>query len=255
MVMAGRILITGSTRGIGRATAEILAAQGAEVILHGRRREDVDAAVARLAFASAPVSGVAADLASRAEVARLAETAGEVDVLINCAGIYEEQAAENLDAQSWARTMDVNLTAPWLLSRLLLDGLKHRHGLIINVASDAGFLGIAGGGTYCASKGGLIGLTKALAVELAPDVRALCICPGPVDTDMMKQTVAAAQDQEAAHVQWTNYALLKRTADAREIASLIAYAASKDAAFATGSVWLMDGGLTAGKRLYQKPGL
>jgi len=246
--MPKRILITGSTRGIGRATAEYLAAQGAEVILHGRNREDVEAAVARLEIAPTLVRGITADLSSRTDIARLAESAGEIDVLINCAGIYEEQAVEKLDAGSWARTMDVNLSAPWLLSRLLLDGLKRRQGLIINVASDAGFLGVAGGGTYCASKGALIGLTKALAIELAPEVRALCICPGPVATDMMAQSVAAAQDQEAAFAQWTNYAPLRRTAVPREVASLIAYAASQDAAFATGSVWLMDGGLTAGKR-------
>ena len=134
----------------------------------------------------------------------------------------------------------------------MLDGLRRRRGLIINVASDAGLLGIAGGATYCASKGALIGLTKALAIELAPDVRAVCICPGPVATDMMTQSVAAAHDQEAALNQWTNYAPLGRIAAPREIASLIAYAASADAAFATGSVWLMDGGLTAGKRIAQK---
>lgn len=247
--MPKRILVTGSTRGIGRATAEYFAVGGADVILHGRHREDVDAAVIRLEAAPATVSGIAADLSSRADIARLAEFAGEIDVLINCAGIYEEQALEGLDAQSWARTMDINLTAPWLLSRLMLDGLRRRRGLIINVASDAGLLGVSGGGTYCASKGALIGLTKALAIELAPDVRAVCICPGPVATDMMTQSVAAAHDQEAALNQWTNFAPLGRTAVPREIASLIAYAASADAAFATGSVWLMDGGLTAGKRI------
>jgi NAD(P)-dependent dehydrogenase (short-subunit alcohol dehydrogenase family) len=249
MTLAGkRILVTGSTRGIGKPAAEELAAKGASVILHGRNEEAVASAVSLFSAQGWKATGIAADLSSRHDIARLAQEAGDIDALVNVAGIYEEECLDQVTSESWARTMDVNLTAPWLLAKQLLPGLRNSRGVIINVASDAGFIGIAGGSTYCASKGALIGLTKALAVELAPDVRALCICPGPVATNMMANSLAASPDPEATRAQWENYALLKRVAEPSEIASFIAYAASDEAGFATGAVWLMDGGVTAGRR-------
>jgi NAD(P)-dependent dehydrogenase (short-subunit alcohol dehydrogenase family) len=244
-----RVLITGSTRGIGRATAERMAEQGDAIILHGRRADEVDGAVAALGEGGSAISGVSGDLGDRAALAQIAEAAGEVDVLINCAGIYREVPVGEVEEEGWRETIAVNLTAPWLLARRLLPGLRRRGGVVINVASDAGLIGFAGGALYCASKGGLIGLTKALAVELAPAVRAIAICPGPVATDMMQQSVAAAADPEAALRQWNDYPHLQRVAKPHEIAAMIAFAASEEAAFATGSVWLIDGGVTAGRRV------
>ena len=244
-----RVLITGSTRGIGRATAEHLAQEGKEIILHGRRADEVEVAVAALGGRATAVSGVSGDLGDRAALARIAEEAGDVDVLINCAGIYREIASGAVDEAGWREMIAVNLTAPWLLTRSLLPGLRRRGGVVINVGSDAGLLGFAGGSVYCASKGALIGLTKALAVELAPTVRAIAICPGPVDTDMMRQSVAEAADPEAALGQWNEYTHLRRVARPHEIAAMIAFAASEAAAFATGAVWLIDGGVTAGRRI------
>jgi meso-butanediol dehydrogenase/(S,S)-butanediol dehydrogenase/diacetyl reductase len=119
----------------------------------------------------------------------------------------------------------------------------------VNVSSDSGLLGYGGSAVYSASKGAVIGLTKALAVELAPHVRALCICPGPVATDMMANAVEAAPDPEAARRHWANYPMLGRVAEPREIAEAIVFAASPAASFATGSVITIDGGATAGKRV------
>src|SRR5262245_23288308 len=242
-----RVLITGSTRGIGRATAERMAQDGDEIILHGRRAEDVEVAVMALGGRASAVSGVSGDLGDRAAVARIAEQAGEVDVLVNCAGLYREMAIGAVDEAGWRAMIAVNLTAPWLLTRGLLPGLRRRRGVVINVASDAGLIGFAGGAVYCASKGGLIGLTRALAVELAPTVRAIAICPGPVDTDMMRQSVAESADPEAARRQWNEYTHLRRVAQPHEIAAMIAFAASNAAGFATGAAWLIDGGVTAGR--------
>ena len=244
-----RVLVTGSTRGIGRATAELFQEKGADAILHGRSEDDVARAVARLNTQGRPVQGFAADLSHRSEIAELAAKVGEVDILVNCAGIYIEKSIPDTDEALFDRTIEINLTAGFLLIRALLPALRQRRGVIVNVSSDAGIMGYGGSGAYAASKGAVIGLTKALAVELAPDIRALCICPGPVATDMMESAVNATADPQAARRQWANFPLLGRVAEPREIAEAICFAASPAASFATGSIITIDGGTTAGKRV------
>ena len=110
-------------------------------------------------------------------------------------------------------------------------------------------LGYAGCVAYCASKGALVGLTRALATELAPDVRVLCVCPGPTETDMMRESIATAPDQARARQQWASYTLLDRIAAPREIGEVILFAASPRATFMSGSVIMADGGASAGKRI------
>ncbi len=233
-----RVLITGSTRGVGRATAECFVEEGASVIVHGRSRDAAEKVARELGAHAVAAHG---DLADRSSVAAIARAAGEVDVLVNCAGIFEEKSIEEADEAHWDRTMQVNLTAAWALSRALMTGLRRRKGVIVNVSSDAGLLGYARSTVYCASKGALIGLTRAITVELAPDVRALAVCPGPIDTDMMRENAEPGQ--------WEAFPLLKRVAQASEVAEAILFAASPRAAFQTGSVITIDGGTTAGKQL------
>ena len=132
-----RIFVTGSTRGIGRATAELIHTRGGEVIWHGRRQSEAMSAAATTGGRLA----VAGDLADRAECRRIAEDVGEIDVLINCAGIFEQTPIAETSEALWDRTIAVNLTAAWTLSRAFLDGLRRRRGVIVNVASDAGLLG------------------------------------------------------------------------------------------------------------------
>ncbi|MEX2200966.1 MAG: SDR family oxidoreductase [Dongiaceae bacterium] len=242
-----RVLVTGSTRGIGAATADRLLARGAHVILHGRKPEDVAAAVAMRADRhGARVSGHAADLADRAQCRGLAAACGDLDVLINSAGIFDDRDIAGTDEALWDLTVAVNLTAPWVLSKALLPGLCAQRGAIVNVASDAAFLGYANASAYCATKGALVGLTRALAVELGPNVRALCVCPGPTMTDMMGETQTA---REAGVRAWSSWTMLDRAARPEEIAEVIAFAASPAASFATGSIIAVDGGATAGRRL------
>jgi meso-butanediol dehydrogenase/(S,S)-butanediol dehydrogenase/diacetyl reductase len=243
-----RVLVTGSTRGIGRATAELFLAKGADVILHGRNTDDIARVAARLGN-SDRVTGYVADLSRRSETMRLAEEVGEVDVLVNCAGIYIEKSIADSDEAFFVHSLEINLTAGFLLARSLLPALRDRRGVIVNVSSDAGLLGYSGSAVYSASKGAVIGLTKALAVELAPAVRALCVCPGSVATDMMENAVKATSDPEAARRQWASYSMLGRVGEPREIAEAIVFAASPAASFATGSIIAIDGGATAGKRV------
>ena len=245
-----RILVTGSTRGIGHAAARRFLEEGAEVIVHGRKPDAVDRALDAFARAfGGRATGIAADLADRGQCRRLCAEAGAVDVLVNCAGVFEEAAIESADEAHWHRILEVNATAPWLLARGLLDGLRRRTGVVVNVGSDSGLIGYAASAVYCASKGALIGLTRALAVELAPTIRVLCVCPGPVETDMMREAMAASPDPDAVRESWRSATLLGRLAAPEEIAAAIAFAASPDCSFATGDLITVDGGATAGRRI------
>ena len=245
---AGRkVLVTGSTRGLGNASAMLFLARGASVVFHGRSQSAVDKSLAALPSASrARASGVAADLDSRTETDRLVAEVGAIDILVNCAGIYEEAAVGAANERHWDRMLEINLTAPWRLSRAFLPALKERRGVIVNVASDAALLGYALAAAYCASKGAMVGLTRALATELAPLVRAVCVCPGPIDTDMMRQMPPAPDGNT---VDWQAYTLLGRIATPEEIAPAIVFAASSECSYQTGSILVVDGGASAGRRI------
>ncbi|NJO24172.1 MAG: SDR family oxidoreductase [Sphingomonadales bacterium] len=242
------ILVTGSTRGIGAAVVELFLQRGGAVIVHGREQKQVDGALAGMPK-DTRVRGVAADLADRDQCKALARQVGELDVLVNSAGTFREAAIAETPLDLWNETIAVNVTAPWVLSQALLPALRRRQGVIVNVGSDAAILGYAGCVAYCAAKGALVGLTRALATELAPDVRAICVCPGPTETDMMQASVAAAPDPDAARRQWASYPLLGRVATPAEIAEAIVFAASPAARYLTGSVIMADGGTTAGKHV------
>jgi NAD(P)-dependent dehydrogenase (short-subunit alcohol dehydrogenase family) len=251
MEFAGKtILITGSTRGIGAAAAALFLERGASVVLHGRGQADAEAAAAQLSAAySGRVRGAAADLSDRTACRALADSIATVDVLVNCGGVFQEAAIGETSLALWEKTIAINLTAPWVLSQALLPKLRASRGVIVNVGSDAALLGYAGCVAYCASKGALVGLTRALATELAPDVRVLCVCPGPTETDMMRESIAATPDQDKARQQWASYTLLNRVASPAEIAEAILLAASPRASYLTGSIIMADGGATAGKRV------
>jgi NAD(P)-dependent dehydrogenase (short-subunit alcohol dehydrogenase family) len=251
MEFAGKtILVTGSTRGIGAAAAELFLEHGGSVILHGRSQTAVDAAVARLS-AQYPdrVHGLAADLADRVQCRSLAKKIGVLDILVNCGGVFREAPMTETSLAIWNETIAVNLTACWVLSQELLPVLRQRRGAIVNVGSDAAMLGYAGCVAYCASKGAIVGLTRALATEVAPHIRVLCVCPGPTETDMMQESVATAPDEAQARKQWASYTLLDRVAAPHEIGEAILLAASLRATFMTGSIIMADGGATAGKRV------
>jgi 3-oxoacyl-[acyl-carrier protein] reductase len=233
-------LVTGSTRGIGRAVATTLAGCGARVAVVGRdrgRAEDAAAAVAPTA------RGFACDVADTASVAALVEAVegafGAVDILVNNAGLTRDNIVMRLKDDDWDAVLDANLRGAFVAIRAAARGMmKRRWGRIINISSVVGLTGNKGQANYAASKAGLIGLTKSVAKELASrNILANAVAPGFIETDM---TSAMSADAKAA---LTAQIPLERLGTPQDIAGTVAFLASEHAAYITGQVFVVDGGM------------
>ncbi|MDP7218026.1 MAG: glucose 1-dehydrogenase [Arenicellales bacterium] len=245
-----RVLVTGSSRGIGQAVARQFFQSGAQVAVNGRTPDSTAAGMAalgdsdRLVAAPGDVSSVAG---CEAVVAAAVEGLGGLDILVNSAGVAFFLPLEDSDEAVWDATLDTNLKGTFFCMRAAAGPLRDSGGNIVNVASDAGLIGEKGLSVYCASKGGVVNLTRAMALELAPTVRVNCVCPGYVDTDMVRRDgIDQADDPQAAEQAIVDYAPLKRISKPAEIAKAITYLAGEDALFITGSALQIDGGSTAG---------
>ena len=245
-----RVLVTGSSRGIGQATARLFCESGAQVAVNGRTPDSTAAGMAalgdsdRLVAAPGDVSSVAG---CEAVVGAAVEELGGLDILVNSAGVAFFLPVDDSDEAVWDAPLDTPLQGTFFCMRAAADPLRESGGNIVNVASDAGLIGEKGLSVYCASKGGVVNLTRAMALELAPAVRVNCVCPGYVDTDMVRRDgIDQADDPQAAEQTIVDYAPLKRISKPTEIAKAIAYLAGEDALFITGSALQIDGGSTAG---------
>ena len=246
-----RVLVTGGTRGIGRRTVELLLEAGARIAVNGRTAESTAVGVAALGVSERllPVPGdVATAAGCKAVVGAAVEGLSGLDVLVNSAGVGKDGLIEDFDEAAWDEMLDVNLKGTFFCIRAALAALRDSKGNIVNLASDAGLVGEHGLAVYCASKGGVVNMTRAMALELAPDVRVNCVCPGYVDTDMVRRDfIERAEDPAAAEQAIVNHAPLKRIATPVEIAKAIVYLASDDAGYVTGAAFQIDGGTTAGR--------
>lgn len=245
-----RVLITGGSRGIGRATAAAFLRAGARVALNGRSPASTEAGIA--ALGGARLVAAPGDVATAAGCTRTVEAAlaglGGLDVLVNCAGVGASGPIDDTDEAAWDQIVDVSLKGTFFCTRAALGALRDSGGNVVNLGSDAGLLGEAGLSAYCAAKGGVVNLTRALALELAPRIRVNCVCPGYVDTDMVRRDgIDRAEDPAAAERALIDRAPLRRIAGPDEIATAILYLGSDEARFVTGAALQIDGGTTAGQ--------
>ena len=239
--LTGRVaLVTGGTRGIGRALAESLHQAGARVALAGRDLERAQKAAAELGDGS---FGVACDVADSAQVEAAiaaAEAAlGPIDILVNNAGLTRDNILLRLDDDDWDAVLDANLKGAFNTTRGVIRGMmKRRSGRIINISSIVGLIGNKGQANYSASKAGLIGFTKSVAKEYASrGVLVNCVAPGFIDTDMTR----ALSDE--ARTALLGSIALGRLGRPEDVAGAVLFLASDLAAYITGQVLVVDGGM------------
>jgi NAD(P)-dependent dehydrogenase (short-subunit alcohol dehydrogenase family) len=234
-----RALVTGATSGIGRAVALQLARDGAEVVVHGRNAERGAETVQEITAAGGQASFVAADLADAADVRWLASEAGDIDILINNAGISAFAPTAEFDPAVFDKMFASNVRAPFFLVAALAPGMAARgHGSIVSLSSMAGGVGLVGGAAYGATKASLEAMSRAWAAEYsASGVRVNAIAPGPVYTPTPSgpEFISALGDTTPMH----------RASQPEEIAEVIAFVASPRASYITGTTVAADGGRRA----------
>ena len=243
--LTGRVaLVTGSTRGIGRAIAGTLAAAGARVAVTGRDQARADAVALEIAAQTGvDVRGYACDVSETAQAIALVEAVerdfGQLDILVNNAGLTRDNLLIRLKDDDWDAVINANLRGAFATCRAASRGMmKRRWGRIINVASVVGIIGNKGQANYAASKAGLIGMTKSIAKELASrTILANVVAPGFIETDMTAAMTPEARSALGAGIP------LERLGTAEDIAGMVAVLASDLTSYVTGQVFVVDGGM------------
>ena len=257
-MLKGRVaLVTGGGSGIGRGIALGLADKGVRVAVCGRRAEFLEQTVARIREHGGIAIGVPADVTNRGEVERLVASVvnewGQIDILINNAGVSGRTPMDDPDDTRWLNILAVNLTGSYLCSKVVLPHMKDSaYGRILNMSSVLGRFGVPGYAAYCTAKHGILGFTKALALEVAErGITVNAICPTWVDTDMARQgieeiAVVLGMPAEDFRAQAVAAVPIKRMAEVGEVVALAIFLCHAEAASITGQVINVCGGATAG---------
>ena len=240
-----RILITGGTSGMGEASALAFANAGAKVVISGRDQSKADSIINKNATA---ISFIGGDISSRSACEYIVEQAvellGGLDIVVNSAGVIYHATAEETTDEQWLNTMNVNVNGMFYVCRAAIPHLRKTKGTIINIASDASLTGSYHLVAYCASKGAVLQMTRAMALDYAGEgIRIVPICPGDVDTPMLRGefrdrglTLEEGLKDSAGGVP------LNRVCSAEEVAQMVLYASSDAARFITGYPLVLDGG-------------
>ena len=244
-------IVTGGGRGIGRATAERLAEAGAKVVVADVNAETADAVAGGITNAGGGAIGVQVDVANEADAARLAQTArdrfGSIDLLVNNAGIGLYTPLLETTLEQWNQVLAVNLTAIFLCSKYCVPAMiEQGSGAIVNIASVRAIATTARTTAYTATKGAVIALTKAMAIEFGDDgIRVNCVLPGAIDTEMMRENLAEdGLSFEEGTAQSLKKTPLGRIGEGRDIANAVTFLATDDASYISGAGFVVDGGRT-----------
>lgn len=245
-----RVLVTGAAKGIGQAVAEAFAATGASLVLLDVDGPGLEATAAELRATGAKVEIVIGSVASAedcATAAGRAETAfGGLDVLSHNAGIQTYGTVETTDEALWDKTLNVNLKGAYLISRAVMPMLRLSQGSVVHMASVQGVASQTGVTAYSVSKHGIVGLVRSMAVDYAPyGVRVNGVAPGSIDTPLLRNAVAIAEDPEAVMAEIRAMHPLGRPGLPSEVANAVVFLASANASFITGEVLRVDGGMRA----------
>jgi NAD(P)-dependent dehydrogenase (short-subunit alcohol dehydrogenase family) len=240
-------LVTGGSKGLGKAMARGLAEAGADIVISSRNEDELARTLAEiLGDIKRRGSYVVADMARREDVAQLARTAlermGKVDILINNAGINIPQAIDAITDDAWQKIMDTNLNSIMALTRALVPQMKERRwGRVIHISSIMGFISKEGRNAYSTTKAALLGLTRASALDLGPfNITVNCLAPGPFLTDLPKSLLS-----EEEHRQFASNTALKRWAEPEELVGPTLLLASDAGSYITGQALVVDGGWLA----------
>jgi NAD(P)-dependent dehydrogenase (short-subunit alcohol dehydrogenase family) len=242
------VLVTGGARGIGRATVERFAGEGARVAFCD---VDGDDAARTAAEIGQGVRAYRADVAVEDDVAevaaRCAADLGPVTVLVNNAGVNANFDLVEMTSEQWDGFFAIDLKAAWVTAKHTVPGMRAAgRGAIVNVSSFHGFVTLDGFFPYAAAKSGLIGLTRSMALDLGPDgIRVNAVCPGFTRTRLVQASIDRHDDPAAAEATMIRGVALRRMAEPAELAAAIAFLASDDASYVTGTSLMVDGGVTA----------
>ncbi len=251
MTTSNVAVVTGAASGIGRATALRLARDGYEIAMMDLDGAGLDRTRTQIQQVGGRAHAFPVDVCDPLSVGsvtrKVAVTVGPPQVLVNVAGIGLAATVLETSDEDWNRVLAVNLTGPFLTIRATLPLMLDRgSGVIVNIASVAGQVGLARRAAYCASKAGLVGLTRAVAVDHAGEgIRCVAICPGTVETEWIAKIIADAPDPAAARAAMAARQLDGRMGTPEEIAAMVAFVASPDGRFINGAALILDGGLTA----------
>lgn len=251
MKLKGKVaLITGGTEGMGFVTAKLFLREGAKVVITGRSKEKGGKALRALRKLG-EAEFVQGDVSKSTDAKRMVETTvkgfGRIDILFNNAGVYLEKLAEDMTEDEWDRIIDINLKGTFLVSKYAVPYMKkQKGGVIINNSSDAGLVGNPSCPAYCASKGGITIMTKAMALDYAKyNIRVNSVNPGCVDTPMLAYAAIASGDAKAYLKRMDESHPIGRVGRPEEVAHAVLFLASDEASFVTGAALSVDGGLTA----------